>query len=79
VRRRGPLPTPSGSPPGERLANIVARNQRPPWYANKPIRAAIIVAMLILCLLLLVFTDLGKPKVEPKKPATHVDGVYLRR
>jgi hypothetical protein len=78
VRRR-PLPQPSGSPPGERLAQIAVRNARPPWYANKAIRAAIIGALLILCAALLAFTDLGKPKVEKKKPATHVDGIYLRR
>ena len=61
-----------------RLENIVARNQRPPWYQNKMIRAAIIFAMVILCFVLLAFTDLGKPKVEKKKPADRVDGIYLR-
>jgi hypothetical protein len=71
-------------PPGERLANIAARNARPPWYANKAIRAAIIFALLIICFVLLAVTDLGKPKVDPKPPAqqqppaTRVDGIYLR-
>jgi hypothetical protein len=65
-----------------RLENIVARNTRPPWYLNKVIRAAIILGMVIVCFVLLAFTDLGKPKVDPKpqkQPATHVDGVLLRR
>jgi hypothetical protein len=61
-----------------RLENIIARNTPPPWYLNKMIRAAIILVMVIACFVLLAFTDLGKPKVEPKQPATHVDGVYLR-
>jgi hypothetical protein len=78
VRRR-PRIEPSGSPPGERLANIAARNARPPWYANKAIRAVIIAVMVILCLVLVAVTDYGKPKVEPRKPATHVDGIYLRK
>jgi hypothetical protein len=68
-----------------RLENIVARNTRPPWYLNKVIRAAIILGMVIVCFVLLAFTDLGKPKVDPKRPvapkqpATHVDGIYLRK
>jgi hypothetical protein len=78
VRRR-PRIEPSGSPAGERLANIAARNARPPWYANKAIRAAIIIGLLIICFVLLAVTDLGKPKVEPKKPPDHVDGIYLRK
>ena len=66
----------------DRLENIVARNTRPPWYQNKVTRALIIAAMVIICFVLLAFTDLGKPKVDPKppkQPATHVDGVLLRR
>ena len=62
-----------------RLDNIIARNKRPPWYASKPVRAVIILGMVILCFVLLAVTDLGKPKVEPKQPATRVDGIYLRR
>lgn len=62
-----------------RLDNIIARNTRPPWYLNKVIRAAIIAVMVIVCILLVALTDLGQPKVEPKKPATRVDGIYLRR
>jgi len=62
-----------------RLENIIARNARPPWYGNKVVRALIIAAAVILCFVLLAVTDLGKPKVEPKKPATRVDGIYLRR
>ena len=62
-----------------RLDNIIARNQRPPWYLNKVIRALIIAVMVIVCFVLLAFTDLGKPKVDPKPPADHVDGIYLRR
>jgi hypothetical protein len=62
-----------------RLDNIIERNQRPPWYLNKMIRAAIIGVLVIVCFVLLAVTDLGKPKVEPKKPATHVEGIYLRR
>ncbi len=62
-----------------RLDNIIARNKRPPWYLNKVIRAAIIAVMVIVCIVLVALTDLGQPKVEPKKPATHVDGIYLRR
>jgi hypothetical protein len=62
-----------------RLDDIVARNTRPPWYLNKVIRAAIILGMVIVCFVLLAFTDLGKPKVEPKHAPTRVDGIYLRR
>ena len=62
-----------------RLDNIIARNQRPPWYLNKVIRAVIIAVMVIVCFVLLAFTDLGKPKVDPKQPVDHVDGIYLRR
>jgi hypothetical protein len=60
-----------------RLENIIARNTRPPWYANKVIRALIIAGMVILCFVLLAVTDLGKPKVQPKPPVDHVDGIYL--
>lgn len=62
-----------------RLDNIIARNTRPPWYLNKVIRAVIIAVMVIVCIVLVALTDLGQPKVEPKKPATRVDGIYLRR
>jgi hypothetical protein len=46
------------------------------------VRAFIILAMVVICFVLLALTDLGKPKVDPKpqkQPATHVDGVLLRR
>ena len=62
-----------------RLDNIIARNTRPPWYLNKVVRALIIAVMVIVCFVLLAFTDLGKPKVDPKPQPTHVDGIYLRR
>jgi hypothetical protein len=62
-----------------RLEDIVERNRRPPWYMNKLIRAAIIGVLLIVCFVLLAVTKLGQPKVEPRAPATHVDGIYLRR
>ncbi len=76
---------PSASPPGARLAAIVARNQRPPWYANKLVRGLIFAALVLICLALVAFTNLAKPKVDAKRgagsaapaPADHVDGVYL--
>lgn len=77
---------PSASPPGARLAAIVARNTRPPWYANKLVRGLIFAALVLICLALVAFTNLAKPRVEPKPatpaaapaaPADHVDGVYL--
>ena len=77
---------PTGSPPGERLNAIIARNQRPPWYANKLVRGLIFAALVLICLALVAFTNLAKPHVDPKPaaapaapaaPADHVDGVYL--
>jgi hypothetical protein len=62
-----------------RLDSIIARNRRPPWYRSKVVRAVIALVLVILCFVLLALTDLGQPKVEPKKPATRVDGIYLRR
>ena len=77
---------PTASPPGERLAAIIARNARPPWYANKLVRGLIFAALVLICLALVAFTNLAKPRIEPKPaagsaapapPANHVDGVYL--
>ncbi|HSN27457.1 MAG TPA: hypothetical protein VLT45_14280 [Kofleriaceae bacterium] len=82
--REGDRPT--ASPPGARLAAIVARNTRPPWYANKLVRGLIFAALVLICLALVAFTDLAKPKTDAKPaggsaavkaPADHVDGVYL--
>lgn len=70
---------PTASPPGARLAAIAARNARPPWYANKLVRGLIFAALVLICLALVAFTNLAKPKVAPKPRATHVDGIYLRR
>jgi hypothetical protein len=76
---------PTGSPPGERLAAIIARNAQPPWYANKLVRGLIFAALVLICLALVAFTNLAKPHVDAKSgagsavraPADHVDGVYL--
>lgn len=76
---------PTASPPGARLAAIVARNTRPPWYENKLVRGLIFAALVLICLALVAFTNLAKPNVEPRAagsaavppPADHVDGVYL--
>jgi len=78
---------PSASPPGARLAAIVARNTRKPWYTNKLTQGLIFAALVLVCLALVAFTNLAKPKVESKPAAAgsaavqpradHVDGVYL--
>ena len=73
---------PSASPPGARLAAIVARNTRKPWYANRLTQGLIFAALVLICLALVAFTNLAKPKVDAKPPAVqapadHVDGVYL--
>ena len=77
---------PTASPPGARLAAIVARNTRKPWYTNKLTQGLIFAALVLICLALVAFTDLAKPKAPTQtgpgsaavqQPVDHVDGVYL--
>ena len=54
-----------------RLDNIVARNQRPPWYRNKPLLFAAAIALAIAMVALAMMTRLGQPKTaEPPAPST---------
>ena len=75
--------SPTASPPGARLAAIIARNTRKPWYTNRLTQGLIFAALVLICLALVAFTDLAKPKLDakpaaaPAAPADHVDGVYL--
>lgn len=77
-----------------RLENIIARNQR----SNRNVRERVVVSfvfggIILLIIGLMVFTDLGKPPVPPRPPASaapapvtapaprdkRVDGVLLRK
>ncbi len=52
----------------DRLDKIVARNQRPPWYRNKPLLFACAVALAIAMVALAMMTRLGQPRT-PDAPA----------
>jgi hypothetical protein len=65
-----------------RLEDIVERNQHPRRHRKMKVPYGLMVSLLVLVVLVLViFTDLGMPKQEPKPPPDHsrVNGVQLRR
>ena len=65
-----------------RLDKIVARNQRPPWYRNKPLLFAAAIVLALVMVALAAMTSIGRPHTDdvppPSAPAQHKTHVLLR-